>query len=136
MKSTLILLISFMFANLAFAQNHTGKGNEINFLTQRFSLNESQVAKATAIIDRKYVNFEKIQQFKTSNPAKYAQKLKALSRGTWESIRYLMADDSQREAFRQFRIELRKDKAQKVFNYQKNGLTIQEAETKYYQDNF
>ena len=132
MKYSLLILISIFCVNLTFAQSQEHKGKEINFLKEKLSLNERQVNKVTKIIQRKHDNYQVIQKYKSTNPKKYASKLKALYEGTLISVELLLENDAQKEAYRQYRIELRKRKSEMMKKYKKNGLSAEDASAKYY----
>jgi len=99
---------------------------------EKLSLNEGQVNKLTRIIQRKHNNFSVIQKYKSTNPKKYASKLKALYEGTLISLELILENDTQKEAYRQYRIELRKQKSEMMKKYKKNGLSSEDASAKYY----
>ncbi len=134
MKFSLFLAICILGANLSFAQAQDRKGKEINFLTEKLSLNERQINKLTRVIQRKHDDFQVIQKYKSKNPKKYATKLKALYEGTMVSIKLILENDAQREAYRQYQIDLRKQKGKMMKNYQKNGLSPEDASNKYYSE--
>lgn len=127
-------MASILFANLSFAQSQEHKGKEINVLVKKLLLNEHQVDKITKIIQRKHDDFGRIQKYKSSNPNKYAAKLKALYEGSLISMELILENDEQREAYRQYRIELRKQKGEMMKRYKKNGLSTEDASKKYYSE--
>ncbi len=127
-------MIAIFCANLSFAQSQERKDKEINFLTEKLSLNDQQVNKLTRVIQRKHNDFQVIQKYKSTNPQKYAAKLKALYEGTMISIKLILQNDTQREAYRQYQINLRKQKGEMIKNYKKNGLSAEDAANKYYSE--
>ncbi len=127
-------MIAIFCANLSFAQSQERKDKEINFLTEKLSLNDQQVNKLTRVIQRKHDDFQVIQKYKSTNPQKYAAKLKALYEGTLISIKLILQNDTQREAYRQYQINLRKQKGEMIKNYKKNGLSAEDAANKYYSE--
>ncbi len=127
-------MIAIFCANLSFAQSQERKDKEINFLTEKLSLNDQQVNKLARVIQRKHDDFQVIQKYKSTNPKKYAAKLKALYEGTLTSIKLILQNDTQREAYRQYQINLRKQKGEMIKNYQKNGLSPEDASNKYYNE--
>lgn len=127
-------MIGILCANLSFAQSQEHKVKEINFLTKKLSLNDRQIGETTQIIQRKYKAFQAIQKYKDSDPKKYAAKIKAIYEGTLTSIQLILDNDDQREAFRLYRIDLRKQKAEMVKKNIKAGLSPEEASNKYYRE--
>ncbi len=130
MRFLLVLFIGVLFSSLAIAQDSAHKATEINFYTQKFSLSETQTNKLASVLERKYVAFEAIQRHKGTE--QYAAKLKTLYKGTINSIQLLMDTPTQEENFRLYRMELRKQKAQMMKQFRKNGEQPKAAEYKYY----
>lgn len=127
-------MIGILCANLSYAQTNEHKVKEINFLTEKLSLNGRQVDKAAKIVQRKYAAFKTIQVYKDTAPDKYNSKVKALYEGTLHSIQMILDNDEQREAFRQYRIDLRTQKAKSIKKYRKAGLSPEDASAKYYRE--
>jgi len=134
MKISLVLMISIFSVQLSFAQSLEHKDKEINFLVEKLGLNERQIDKATKIIQRKHDDFKLIQKYKSTNSKKYATKLKALYEGTLVSVQLMLNTDQQKEAYRQYRIELRKQKGEMINTYKKNGLSAEDASNKYFSE--
>ncbi len=134
MRFSLILIIGVLFGTMLNAQVSVHKATEIKFYTQKFSLSKAQVTKLFSVIERKYVTYETIQRYKGTE--RYASKLKALYEGTVNSIQLLLKTSEQKEAFRQYRMALRSQKAEVINKYRKKGKQLKAAEYEYYLEVF
>jgi hypothetical protein len=97
-------------------------------LTTKYGLNESQSARMLKIQTRKLKNLDQVAALKTSDPAKYKQKLENIQQGTLGSIKLLLNGKAQTDIYNQTQAKVRQLKSAKRKELTKNGMTQQEIE--------
>jgi hypothetical protein len=138
MKS-ILFITSFVlsFCVNIFAQTTTTAQNGVvetaartntDFLSKKYNLNEDQSKRMMTIQVRKLTNLAQIESLKTTDNAKYFQKLKNIQSGTLGSIRRLLVGKEQLAIYQKTQAELRTEKAKKRKQMAGKGLSKAEID--------
>jgi hypothetical protein len=99
-----------------------------DLLSKKYNLNEDQSMRMMTIQVRKLTNLSQIESLKTTDNAKYFQKLKNIQSGTLGSIRRLLVGKEQMAIYQKTQAELRTEKAKKRKQMASKGLSKTEIE--------
>jgi hypothetical protein len=140
MKQLIVFLLFLTgSAGAALAQQQQAASNPARVATdqliEKYKLTNRQATRMYKIQVRKQETLAKIEPLKTSDPAKYRQKLGSLQKGTLGSIQLVLGSQQQHAIFLQTQSDVRVQRSKVRTDLQKSGAApeaIEEAELALY----
>lgn len=135
MKKLFLNIFTLLLTFGAFAQSNVTAQQATDELVKVFDLDTKQAAQMLVIQERKVRNLNQITEIKKTDVKKYRHKFRAIQQSTDASIRRMLTD-TQMVTYKKRRLEWRENRAAKIADFKKTGMSFQEIEDKLLEEGY
>ncbi len=135
MKKLFLNIFTLLLAVGAFAQTDMTAQEATDDLVKVYDMDSKQAAQMLVIQQRRVRNLNQITEMKNTDVKKYRHKFRAIQQSTDASIRRMLSEE-QMQVYKKRRLEWRENRAAKIADLKKTGLSLQEIEDKLLEEGY